>query len=213
MLHVAQRELATNLRTESTTTQSTRSTDASEPLGPASVALTMLTVALWGGTPVAISYSVDTLPPFAVAGLRFTLAMLFMIFWCWCEGTELRLRNGQIVPVFVAGVLLFLQIGTFTAGVAESSSSHATLLINTFVFWVAAIEHFVTKTDRLTLRKVAGLSIAGGGVVLILVMSQGSRESSQADTATLRGDMLLMASAVLLGILLVNRTSGISSGR
>ena len=175
--------------------------------------------ALWGGTPVAICYSVDALPPVAVAAVRFTLAAFFMLFWCRWEGTPLRLNSGQLVPVLVAGVLLFVQISLFHIGVHLSNSAHSSLLINTFVFWVAAIDHFVTKSDRLTLWRFLGLLIAAMGVILVLTetaetsavpveIAAQSDDNTQrlplssavVDPATLVGDLLLVVSGLLLGV-------------
>jgi drug/metabolite transporter (DMT)-like permease len=116
----------------------------------------MLIAALWGGTAVAISFSRVSLPPVAVAAIRFAMASVFMLFWCRFQQTSIRLRRGQLKPALVAGILLFLQIASFNIGVGRSNSSHGSMRINTFVFWVVAIEHVVTKTDRLTLRKLAG---------------------------------------------------------
>ena len=54
-------------------------TSGDEPLTVVSVLLVMLTVVLWAGTPVAIRFSTDLLPPFSVSGIRFSLAALFML--------------------------------------------------------------------------------------------------------------------------------------
>jgi drug/metabolite transporter (DMT)-like permease len=179
------------------------------PLGSASVFLILLTAALWGGTPVAIRYTVDTLPPIAVAGMRFALAAAFMLVWCRFDGSGLRLRSGQGKPVLVAGCLLFAQISLFNLGIWWSSSSHATMLINTFVFWVVAIEHFVTGTDRLSLRRIVGLLVAAAGAVILFATSETAAVSGldldldALDAPSLAGDAILLASALLLGIKIV----------
>ena len=134
--------------------------DAHEPIGRTSAGFSVLLAILWGGGPVAISYSVDTLPPVAVAGIRFALAALFMLFWCRVEGAGLALRKGQLGPSLILGLLLFAQISLFTVGIRESNSSHGVLLINTFIFWVAIIEHFVTRSVRLPFSHWLGLVIA-----------------------------------------------------
>ena len=180
-----------------------------QPLGITSIGLAVATSALWGGTPVAISYSVDTLPPIGVAAIRFVLAALFMVVWCRWQRTELRLRTGELKPVVIAGLLLFVQIGLFHWGIHQSSSSHASLFINTFIFWVAAIDHFVTRITRLTTQKILGLVIAAAGVALILVKSEPTLTPATSepdgvllgfDQASLQGDVILLASAFLLGI-------------
>ena len=105
-----------------------------QPVGARSAALAILTAALWGGTPVAVRFSVDALPPLAVAAVRFGLAALFMIVWCAVQRTPLWPRRGQWPVVLGAGVFLYVQIALFTIGVAQTSSSHGSLLINSFVF-------------------------------------------------------------------------------
>ncbi len=171
-------------------------------LGARSVALALLTAALWGGTPVAVSFSVDTLPPIAVAALRFALGGAFMFVWCHLEGSGVRLQSGQLRPALVAGCLLFAQISLFNLAIWWSSSSHATMLINTFVFWVVAIEHFVTKADRLSAGRVAGLLIAAMGA-LILFTRGGTSTVESLDTPSMAGDAIMLASALLLGIKVV----------
>lgn len=173
-------------------------------MGPAAVSLSLLTAALWGGNAVATSFSVDALPPLTVAALRFALATAFMLFWCRAEGSELRLRSGQWRASVIAGVLLFLQIGTFTIGVALSSSSHATVLINSFPFWVVAIEHYMTREDRLTPGKALGLLAAGGGTILLITMTaQTNTGTDQLDPPSLLGDSILALSALLFAIKMV----------
>lgn len=176
-------------------------------MGLAVSLLVLLTAALWGGTPVAVSYSLDELPVIAVAGMRFALAAGFMLFWCRLEGSGLRLHAGESVPAVVAGVMLFGQILLFTLGVHVSNSSHATLLVNTFIFWVALIEHFVTRNDLLTVRKTTGLLLATSGVVLVL-WGTGELEfrlgtTGGPDAPSLTGDLFLLASALVLGIKIV----------
>ncbi|MDA1013106.1 MAG: DMT family transporter [Planctomycetota bacterium] len=170
-----------------------------QPVGLTSIGLAILTAALWGGTPVAIKFSVGQIPPVLVAAIRFALAALFMVVWCRIERTEMRLRAGQIVPVLIGGLLLFMQISLFNFGVASSNASHSSVLINTFVIWVALIEHFLLQTDRLNLRKVFGLTLAISGGILLTTMAEHEPGESWAKP-TLFGDSLLIASALLLGI-------------
>jgi drug/metabolite transporter (DMT)-like permease len=177
--------------------------------------LNLLTAILWGGTAVANRFAVDTVPPVAVGAVRFALAALFMLFWCGWGGAPLALRGGQWRPPLICGWLLFLQITTFNVGIERSNASHGTLLINTFIFWVVAIEHFVTREHRLSLRQVLGLLIAAAGVVLLVATraapSAAPAVSASGDVATLGGDLLLVASALLLGIKFVYTKRAVQS--
>lgn len=173
---------------------------SSQPLTWRSIGLVLLTVALWGGNPVATRYSVDALPPITVSGLRFFLATLVMIAWCRIERVSFRLRLDQLLPVFIAGVLLYAQISLFTIGTLWTSTSHTSLFINTFVFWVVLLDHFLLKSERLTSRKFAGLLLAGAAVLLLLWHTGRAPEKTQHDPATLAGDAVLLFSAFLLGV-------------
>ena len=171
-----------------------------EPLTVVSVLLVMLTVVLWAGTPVAIRFSTDLLPPFSVSGIRFSLAALFMLAWTRAHGTSVKLPQENARLPMIAGFLMFLQIGTFTLGVHLSNASHGSIFINTFIFWIVAIEHFVMKSSRLTMRKSVGLILAAVGVALVLKSAEQPAEVVVEEAATIEGDLLLLLSALLLGI-------------
>jgi drug/metabolite transporter (DMT)-like permease len=174
--------------------------DEQKPIGPTVIALNMLTAALWGGTPVAVHYSVEQLPPLAVSAIRFSMAAVFMLLWCRFEAAPLRLKRSQLRPTIIMGVMLFAQIALFTVGIAKTNSSHSSVLINTYIFWVAGLEHFVTRTLKLDPLKVAGLLIATvGGLVVLGVNDAGPTQTGQ-DPSSLTGDLILIASAFILGI-------------
>jgi drug/metabolite transporter (DMT)-like permease len=163
-----------------------------------SAGLTLLTVVLWGGNPVATRFSVDALPPVTVSGLRFLLATGVMLVWCWLEGVSFRIQRRQIAPILIAGTMLFLQITTFTVGAAWTSSSHTSLLVNTFVFWVVGIEHFITRTHRLNATSAAGLLLAATGAMALLWDAPAA--TGQSDPPSLIGNALMLLSALLLGL-------------
>ncbi len=169
------------------------------PLNVRAVLLTLLTVVLWGGNPVATRFSIDALPPITVAGLRFLMATWVMIVWCRIERVSFRVEPRQWTPIIIAGTLLFLQITTFTFGAAWTSSSHASLFVNTFVFWVVGLEQLFLRTDRLTSGKLGGLLVAAIGVGALLWPSS-VNAIEQSDPPSVMGDAMLLFSAFLLGV-------------
>ena len=178
--------------------------DHYRPLGPVSVSLALLTVVLWGGTAVSNQFAMDALPPVFVGGVRFGLATIFMLGWCWFAGDPLLLSGRQWRLAGILGLLLFLQIATFNIGVSRSSTSHASILVNSFIFWVAAIEFLIQRTLRLQWWQLVGLALAGSGCGL-LVMSTENPESATSvrDVPTLAGDLILALSGMILGIKIV----------
>ena len=171
-----------------------------QPIGFASAGLILMTAALWGGTPVAVKFSVDLLPAVAVSGLRFALAALFMCFWCQAEGTSWKLERSERKWILGGGLLLFFQITLFTIGIDWSNASHATLLINSFIFWIVAIEHIVLKTLRMNFKQTLGLTVAAIGVLLAFMIAKQQPGTNQADSPSLAGNLLLLASAAILGV-------------
>ena len=101
----------------------------------------------------------------------------------------------------ITGGLLFAQIATFNVGVLWTNSTHGAMLINTFPFFVAAIEHWFTKTYRLNARRFWGLVIAGVGV--IAVMAERPSAAQSGSSSFLLGDTVLLASSLLLAIRVV----------
>lgn len=177
------------------------------PVSLATALVATFTSACWGGTPVAIHYSADTLPPVMIAALRFGLAAVFMLFWCRWEGAGLIVRTGQWRPILIAGGMLFFQIWSFNVGVAATNSSHGSLFINTFIFWVGPIEHFITRAERLTWRKMCGLVLAGVAGMSVLLVDVAKPPATAApgghDEATLFGDLILVLSGFILAVKIV----------
>ena len=171
-------------------------------MGLASALLALMTVVLWGANPVAVRFSVDTLPPLAVAGLRFVMASLVMAVWCFVARAPFRCRREQLGPILICSLLLYLQIGTFTVGVWLSNASHASLLINVFPLGVAALEHFVTRAERLRTLAAAGVVTAAAGALLVFFFTPPDAADGL-DSPSLTGDLMLLASALLLSVKVV----------
>jgi len=175
-----------------------------KPMTVAAVLLASLLAILWGLNSVAVRYSVDELPPVCVAGLRFLVGAFFMVGWCRWEGSNIQLKRSDLGPCLLIGFLLFVQISLFNAGVEISTASHGSLYVNTFVFWVIAIEHYITHEDRLTPRKILGVCLAALSVVVLISATDRSQgEHGQGDTPTLAGDLILCLSAFFLGVKIV----------
>jgi drug/metabolite transporter (DMT)-like permease len=167
-------------------------------MGPGSVLLAVTTCVLWGGTAVSNQFVMDVLPPIYVAGLRFLLAGLFMYGWCLVIGAPLDLdRKGWSVAL-ILGTLLFFQISLFNVGAFLSSTSHASILVNSYIFWVAIGEHLLHPHARRDLRHWGGLVLSGVGCLMVLLNTEAVTTASR-DAPTLSGDLLLVFSGFILG--------------
>ena len=154
-------------------------------LAPRDLALLLVVVALWGFAFVPIKVALETVPPFALAALRFFFAAIPAVLFV----RRPRVGVGALVGYGIAiGVcqfgLLFLGM---RLGMPAGLSS---LVIQTQVFFTMALGAWWMH-DRLSADNVAGALVATIGMVLL-----GTHKVSAGATATVVGFLLVIASAV-----------------
>jgi drug/metabolite transporter (DMT)-like permease len=146
---------------------------------------------VWGSTYLAIAVAVETIPPFAMSAIRFSLAAVLMLGWAFLRGSE-RPTWQQWRSAMIAGMLLFL----FNNGLlvyAESigvPSGVVALLIGTTPMWVVILNTLRGGT-RPTAGVWVGLALGTIGVGL-LVNLNGSLEDGSSEAF---GALLVLLSA------------------
>lgn len=127
---------------------------------------------IWGSTYLAIRIGVETIPPFFLAGVRFTIAGTALYLWMRGHGvaspTKAQWRAATIV-----GALLFLgSNGALTWAELRVPSGMASLLVSTVPLWMVFITHTQHKARhhgaRLGKRVIAGLAVGLAGVGLLI---------------------------------------------
>lgn len=186
---------------EQTTFDQHSGNSGSQPMDKNAAILALSCSALWGGTVVAIRFSVDTFPPVGLAGIRFSLAFLFMLGWCYFRGTSFRVQRNQIIPIIFTAILLFIQIALLNVGSKSTSASHGTVFINSYPLFVALLSHYFTVDDRLSANKSIGLLIASVGMGVVVLDPFAIAGNTTMDReASFQGDIWVLASAALLGV-------------
>src|SRR5438093_12584453 len=123
---------------------------------------------VWGTTYLAIRICLETVPPFLMGGLRFTVAGSLL-------ATMLALR-GERLPGPAAwpslAILGCSMVGFGNGGVvwAEQtvSSGLTAVLVATSPFWMVGIDALVPPREPLTARRVVGLIVGFSGIVLLV---------------------------------------------
>lgn len=157
-------------------------------------ALATLATFLWGGNSVFIKLGLQDMPPVAMAGARFVIGALVVLVALWVSGVSPRVPRSEwkglcgLLVIFVAQILL-LNYGT-----DYTTASRSTVLMNSYPLFTAVFAHLFVR-DLLTPSTVLGLTVAFGGVVLLFF-----DDLDLQGTATLFGDLLVLLSAVLLGV-------------
>jgi O-acetylserine/cysteine efflux transporter len=154
-------------------------------LAPRDLALILAVVALWGYAFVPIKVALETVPPFALAGLRFFFAAIPAVFFVRRPSVPWRSLVGYGIAIGVCQFgLLFLGM---KLGMAAGLSS---LVIQTQVFFTMGLGAW-WMGDRLGRHNVIAAVIATAGIVML-----GWHKVDAGATATLVGFALVIAAAV-----------------
>jgi drug/metabolite transporter (DMT)-like permease len=157
--------------------------------------IALMLAALWGCNPVAVKMGLADAPPFRLACMRFVLGGITVLAYAWWTrrlGT-LRIRPGEGWPLLSLGLLFAVQIGLMNTGINRTTAAHAAVLVNSYAVHTVVLAHFMIPGDRMTPGKLGGITIAYAGIVMLF-----ARDFSF-QSATLVGDLIVSASALLLG--------------
>lgn len=159
------------------------------------MAIALLLAALWGGNPVAVKIGLADVPPLRLAWMRFVLGGLTVLVYAWWTGRlgTLRIRPGEGRPLLSLGLLFAVQIGLMNIGISQTTAAHGAVLLNSYAVHTVVLSHYMIPGDRMTPSKAGGILVAYAGIVLLF-----AREFSFLG-GTLTGDLLVSASALLLG--------------
>lgn len=123
---------------------------------------------IWGTTYLAIKVALETIPPFLMGGIRYVIAGTVL-------GGILVARGEKLPPLAEWGSLAwlgFLMIGLGNGGVnwAEQylASGITAVVIATSPFWMVAVDAMLPGGEKFSTRKILGLSIGFGGIVLLV---------------------------------------------
>ncbi len=149
----------------------------------------------WGSTYLAIKYSIETLPPFLMAGVRFLIAgsILFGVSLLSKDRERPTLRHWKTSAV-VGTLLLLGGNGGVVLAQQYISSGLAALLVATEPLWIVVLSWVWLRSGRPNWRVGVGLLIGFVGVWL-LIGGKGSPAAGGAD-GQLFGALAVMAGAL-----------------
>lgn len=123
----------------------------------------------WGSTYLAIKYTLETLPPFLMAGTRFAFAggVLFLIARLSRDYETPTLKHWK--TAFIVGTFLLLG-GNGAVVIAQQyiSSSLSALLVATEPLWIVLLSWLWLHTGRPNWKVIAGLGVGFIGVWLLI---------------------------------------------
>ncbi len=136
---------------------------------PGAVATALLISAMWGLNIVGIKLALAAFPPVWNAFWRMLLG--WPVLWLWARAGRVRLmpRRGELWPLGLLGGLFAVQIIVLNFSVLWTSAGFAAVLVSVAPVFINCFAHFFVPGDRLTAGRVAGLAVAFGGVVLVML--------------------------------------------
>ena len=165
-----------------------------ESITPRAGALAILAAILWGGNSVSIKLALVGLPPIALAGVRFLIGSLVVIFLSLLNGISLRMEACDRLRLFLLSLLFLAQILLLNLGTHHTLASRSIVLITIYPFFTALFAHIFVPGDRLSRLKVFGMVLSFSGVVLIF-----GESLKLGDFSNLSGDIMVLGSGILLG--------------
>src|SRR6185369_6165568 len=124
---------------------------------------------LWGSTYLGIRLAIETLPPFLMAGTRFTLAGAILLTWSRLKKRERFLSSpSQWQKAFIVGGLLLLcGNGGVTWAEKYVATSLAALLVSTEPLWVVLLVWGLSH-KRPDYRVLLGMLVGFAGVAILV---------------------------------------------
>ena len=159
-----------------------------------SVALALGAVYLvWGSTYLAIRFAIDTIPPFTMAGVRFTVAGWLLYALVRLRGAPAPTRRHWGSAAVIGTLLLGGGNGGVTWAEQLVPSGIAALIVATVPAWMVLFEWIRPDGTRPTLRVVLGLALGLAGIGLLVVAGQADFSAARID---LRGAGVLLLAAL-----------------
>src|SRR5215211_3854408 len=123
---------------------------------------------VWGSTYLAIRFSVETIPPFLHASLRFLISGAILYIWRRAAGDPApTIGNWKSTAIVGTGLLLG---GNGLVAWAEQTvpSGIAALLITTSPFWLVLFESMRAGGTKPTWQAILGLIVGFAGVFILI---------------------------------------------
>ncbi len=124
---------------------------------------------LWGGSFFFIGVAVNDMPPFTIVLCRVTLASVILLAVVYFKGNTMPSSPALWGGFFVMGALNnLIPFSLIVWGETHIDSSLASILNGTTPIFSVILAHLITKEERLTTNRMAGVLIGWTGVAVLI---------------------------------------------
>ena len=129
---------------------------------------------IWGSTWLAIRIGLESMPPIYSAGMRFTVASIFIFILMQFRGIKLQKDKISIRLYLVMGFFSFvIPFGLVYWAEQFVPSGLASVLFAVYPFFVVIFSYFSISKDSIDIYKIIGVILGFGGIVTIFSDSFG----------------------------------------
>ena len=123
---------------------------------------------VWGTTWLAIKLTLESIPPFSGAALRFMVAATILLLFSRFRGISLRINRSQFKILFWSGLLLYvLDYGLIYWGEQYLSAGVTAIFFATFPLFTGIFATFVFRDELFNWNKFFGLALGFAGILII----------------------------------------------
>lgn len=123
---------------------------------------------IWGSTWLVIKIGLEDLPPLFSAGIRFGIAAIVLAILARARKVPSpRTRAAHLLLLWVGLTSFWISYGLVYWGEQFIPSGLTAVLFATLPFFTMLLAHPVIPTERMTVRRIAGVAIGFLGVVLV----------------------------------------------
>jgi len=123
---------------------------------------------IWGSTFLAIRVGVREVPPFLLAGMRFTVAGIVLYGWLRLTGTPSPSRREWLAATFLGALIFLLDYGCLFWAEQRVPSGIAAVVLATIPVFITLMEIIFLRTQRLTMRLSLALLVGLCGVAVLV---------------------------------------------
>jgi drug/metabolite transporter (DMT)-like permease len=137
---------------------------------------------VWGSTYLAIRFSVETIPPFLHASLRFLVSGAILFLWRHMAGDPAPTASNWKSTAIVGTLLLLGGNGLVALAEKTVPSGIAALMISTSPFWLVMFESFRTGGSKPNWQSILGLILGFTGVFFLIGPAELTGSGQKFDT-------------------------------
>lgn len=131
---------------------------------------------VWGSTYLAIRIGVREIPPFLMAGMRFTAAGLAMMVWMRFAGTQFPTLREWRGATLLGALMFLIDYASLFWAEQRVPSGVAAVILAMIPVCITLLEIIFLRTQRLTMRLAIGLLVGVFGVAVLMNPSSSLEE-------------------------------------